>query len=439
MNGRFAGWLLLGALLLAAANAEACRPFGSYAFVEDAEGGVWFTEGDNNAVSRLAPDGTVTAYPLPTAAAEPADLALDGAGNLWFVEMYGGKLGRLAPDGRITEYPLAGHHPHPWRIWVDGEQGVWFLEGNDPARVGRLDPDGAIRNYIIERGWPTAMAPAADGGVWLTVLEPAVEEGGMDQAAGRIVHLGRDGTRRELLRRAGSCPMNITPDPAGRLWFSDRCRQGIERLDPDGTLTRFPLPAESFVQQMALDEEGVLWFIDNTRNLIGRLDAEGTLREYPLPGDTGGPFAMALSRAGGVLFSETYNYNINRLSPAGVFTEQLVNVDARRGVERVERGEVCYLRFASIIRRKAEVDAERAAALASGKLAAAESEGARLLRERCLACHDAKRILLARKSDWRPSLGLMDTYMGIRHVVPLTEAERTTLLEYLDTHYRIGR
>ena len=109
MREKITGWLLAG-LLLAAANAEACRPFGSYAFVEDAEGGVWFTEGDNNAVSRLAPDGTVTAYPLPTEAAEPADLALDGAGNLWFVEMYGGKLGRLAPDGRADVHATRDKH-----------------------------------------------------------------------------------------------------------------------------------------------------------------------------------------------------------------------------------------------------------------------------------------------------------------------------------------
>jgi hypothetical protein len=283
------------------------------------------------------------------------------------------------------------------------------------------------------------MAPAAGGGLWLTLLLPAdAEGGGLEQAAGRILHLSRDGTRQTLLKRSASCPMNITPDAQGRLWFSDRCRHSIERFDPQGERLHFEMPEEAFIQEMALDAAQNLWFIDNTRNLLGRLDAESGIQTYGLPGDSGGPFAMALDSRGGVIFSETYNYNINRMSREGVFTEQLINVDHRRGVKKVDKGGVCYLRFASLMQRKEEMEAIRAEALASGRLADEGSPGARLLRERCLDCHDLKRILLARKSDWRPSLGLMDTYMGLRHVVTLSGNERETLLDYLNTHYNIG-
>jgi virginiamycin B lyase len=419
---------------------EACRPFGSYAFVEDSEGGVWFTEGDNNAVSRLSPDGTVIAYPIPTPAAEPADLALDQQGNLWFVELNGGKIGRLSPDGRIKEYSLADQHAHPWQLWVDPNGEIWFLEGRDPARVGRLLPDGVIRNYILAEGWPTSMASASDGGLWLSVLIPAETHGtDLVRASGRILHLSRDGTWRERLSRTASCPMNVIPDDQGRLWFSDRCRHTIERLDHKGERLRFEMPEEAFIQDMALDSDGNLWFIDNTRNLIGRIDPEKGTRTYPLPGETGGPFAMALSRNGGIIFSETYNYNINRLSPNGIFTEQLVNVDHRQNVESVEQDGICYLRFASFLQRKEEIEAKRTAAIASTSLAEEGSQGARLLRKRCLACHDLKRILLARKSDWRPSLGLMDTYMGQRHMISLNDDEQELLLKYLNTHYNIGQ
>ncbi len=439
MNRNTAGWILLCCLALMPFGANACRPFGSYAFLEDAEGGIWFTEGDNNAVSRLAPDGTVTAYPLPTPAAEPADLTLDSQGNLWFAEMYGGKLGRLAPDGNIFEYPLSNGHAHPWRIWADAEDGIWFLEGAQSAQVGRLTADGQLHHYFIKKGWPSSIAPASDGGVWLTILEPAADDGQLQQANGRLIHLSKNGRQREIFRRTGSCPINLVADNNDRLWFSDRCRGTIEQLTPDGAITHHKLPKESFIQDMELGTDGTLWFIDNIRNIIGRMDPSGKKQEYPLPGDTGGPFAMAASPHGGIIFSETYNYNINRLTPDGVFTEQLVNVDYRKQVQRVEDGEVCYLRFGTIIRRKKEMDAQRAAALASGRLAEEGSEGAQLLRKRCLVCHDAKRILLARKSDWRPSLGLMDTYMGLRHVVSLSESERKILLDYLNSHYNIGQ
>jgi virginiamycin B lyase len=434
------GVMIIFLAMLFTPGAEACRPFGSYAFVEDSEGGVWFTEGDNNAVSRLSPDGTVMAYPLPTPSAEPADLALDRQGNLWFAELNGGKIGRLSPDGRIREYPLGNQDAHPWQLWVDANSEVWFLEGRKPARVGRLLTNGVIRNYILAQGWPTSMAPASDGGLWLSVLIPADTQGtDLTQATGRILHLSRDGVWRERLSRTASCPMNIISDDQGRLWFSDRCRHSIERLGHAGESLRYELPEEAFIQDMALDSEGSLWFIDNTRNLIGRIDPGKRTRTYPLPGDTGGPFAMALSRQGGIIFSETYNYNINRLNRNGVFTEQLVNVDHRQKVEKVEREGICYLRFASIIQRKEKVVAKRAAAIASASLAEEGSRGARLLRMRCLACHDLKRILLARKSDWQPTLGLMDTYRGQRQMMSLNHDERNILLEYLNTHYNIGQ
>ncbi|MEJ2402934.1 MAG: hypothetical protein P8171_01380 [Candidatus Thiodiazotropha sp.] len=439
MRERTILWLLLGCLSILSFGAEACRPFGSYAFEEDAKGGIWFTEGDNNAVSYLATNGTVTAYPLPTKAAEPADLALDAQGNLWFVEMYGGKIGRLSPEGEITEYPLEKQQHHPWRIWVDNEGGVWFLAGENPSQVGRLTADGKIRNYLLREGWPTSMAPATGDGVWLSILLPAdTLSSDLSQASGRIIHLSRDGSRKELLKRSASCPMNVTPDHQQRLWFSDRCQHTIERLDPNGDNLRFEMPEDAFIQAMVLDDNDQLWFIDNTRNLIGHLDPKGEIRTYPLPGDTGGPFAMALSHHGGVIFSETYNYNINRLSREGIFTEHLINVDHRHNVDRVDRNGICYLRFATLMRKKEEMHALRAAALATERLAEEESPGAHLLRERCLSCHDIKRILLARKSDWRPSLGLMDTYMGQRHVVSLSDNEQKILLNYLNTHYNIG-
>jgi hypothetical protein len=233
--------------------------------------------------------------------------------------------------------------------------------------------------------------------------------------------------------------MNLISDDQGRLWFSDRCRHSIERLDPEGEGLKVEMPEEAFIQDMELDTDGDLWFIDNTRNLIGRLEPGNGIHNYPLPEDTGGPFAMALSRQGGVIFSETYNYNIVRLSREGVFTEQLVNVDYRKSVEKVEQEGICYLRFASLKKRKEKMDAKRAAALASASLAEEGSPGAVLLRKRCLACHGLKRILLARKNDWRPSLGLMDTYMGQRHMVSLSDDEQELLLTYLNTHYNMGK
>jgi virginiamycin B lyase len=46
---------------------------------------MWFSEEAGNRVGRIAPDGTITEYPIPMAQANVilAGLAFDNAGNLW--------------------------------------------------------------------------------------------------------------------------------------------------------------------------------------------------------------------------------------------------------------------------------------------------------------------------------------------------------------------
>jgi len=99
--------LALCLLLPFAGTAHACRPFGSYGFAEDREGGLWFTEGDNNAVSRLSRDGTVSSHPLPTPAAEPSSVAVDRKGNVWFAEMDGRRIGQS--HGPVDVYRSRRH------------------------------------------------------------------------------------------------------------------------------------------------------------------------------------------------------------------------------------------------------------------------------------------------------------------------------------------
>jgi len=130
------GLILLLLAGFAPVSAEACRPFGSYTFVEDKAGGIWFTEGDNNAVSRLAQDGTVKSFRLPTPNAEPISLALDRRGNVWLVESDAAKIGRLGQDGKIVEY--ASTDGHPVMVAVDSKGEAWFAQmaGNHAADQG---------------------------------------------------------------------------------------------------------------------------------------------------------------------------------------------------------------------------------------------------------------------------------------------------------------
>ncbi|NTV11508.1 MAG: hypothetical protein HGA47_12145 [Zoogloea sp.] len=430
---------IAAALVLALPAAFACRPFGSYEFVEDAQGGIWFTEGDNNAVSRLAPDGAVKSFPLPTPNAEPSSVALDRRGNLWFVEMEGGKIGRLSPDGRITEFPVSDGHA--FQLAVDRAGNAWYAQmGHENAGaddvyagyaqavgIGRVNEQGVRHFYPLEAGWPTSVAVDARQRIWASVLVPG------RHPRGRIDRLEADGRWRTMAAWNDSCPRNLVPTPDGGLYFSDGCATRLGRVEPGGRILRRALPAGTSIQQMSLARDGGLWITD--REHLARIDRRGRVRYVQRPDNGDQTMAVLATRGGDVVFSEFYNYNINRLKKSGELVEHLVSVDQRHGAREVKDGETCQIRFAARIAEKAVMDRRRADEVAAGRFKPVADGTEQLAAEKCLACHDTRRLLLSRRSDWSPSISRMQAYMVARNVPVLTVDERERLVRYFNGQY----
>ncbi|NTV96925.1 MAG: hypothetical protein HGA75_16190 [Thiobacillus sp.] len=444
---------LLALAFLATAPAQACRPFGSYVFVEDAKGGIWFTEGDNNAIGRLDPDGTVRSYPVPTPAAEPSWLALDGRGNVWFVEADAGRIGRLGPDGRMTEFPpLDGH---PISVAVDGRGNAWFTQmaGRQMAlddlaghrhhptvsKVGRIAPDGGQADYPIKHGWPTSLAFDRAGRTWISILVPGDEGDRPVPPVGKLARLDDRGRWTEVRRWRGSCPNNLTLAPDGDLIYTDHCRGVLGRLGADGRTRETALPANAGIQQLSRAADGSLWFTTTEHGRLGRILPDGKIEFVPRPDNGDDAFALLVTRSGDVVYSEFYNYNINRLRPGGELVEHLVNIEERHDQREVREGEACYLKFAAGIADKRAMDRKRAEEVRLGRFKPVADGSDRLATERCLGCHDARRLLLSRRSDWTPSIERMREYMALNKVPPLSAEERLTLVRYFNEHYGLGR
>lgn len=436
--------LMLGLVM---PSAFACRPFGSYGFAEDARGGIWFTEGDNNAISRLDKDGRVVSYPLPTPSAEPSSVALAPNDTVWFAEMTGRKVGRVDARGRITEFPVRGGQP--FQIAVDRRGQAWFTQmgghdpehgpgsghGAHPAGIGRVDRAGKVHFHPAPEGWPTSIAFDRRGDTWVTLLVPGATN---RQAAGRLARLDVKGRWRIAARWPdNSCPRNLNADPRGGMYFSDGCRETVGHRAADGILTEWKMPAGTRIQDMALGGDGRLWITD--RKHLGHIDARGqlSLTERPENGDA--TMAVFVTREGDVLFSEFYNYNINRLTRSGEFVEHLVSVDERRGAREIRDGDSCSIRFAARIADKASMDARRIEEVRSGSFKPDGQGTEKLVEQQCLICHDARRLLLSRRSDWQPSILRMQAYREARQVPPLPAADRDRLVHYFNSHYGVAR
>lgn len=444
--------VLLGTALLAASPAEACRPFGSYVFVEDDEGGIWFTEGDNNAISRLMPDGDVRSFPLPTPHAEPSSIALGKKGEVWFVESDAMQIGRLGPDERITEYPTTDGHPV--LVAVDSKGEVWFTQmaGDHPAatgehtghekkwisKIGRITADERTLDYPLAAGWPTSIAIDPRDVVWVTILVRGDLVGGNGRPLGKLAKVDREGRWTILQEWENSCPSNLTLTPDGGLAFSDHCRGTFARIDARMKLSETAFPPKTTIQQMSATRDGTLWFTAAEGGRIGRIATDNRVEFVDRPPNGDEPFAILATKSGDIVYSEFYNYNINRLTNEGVFEEFLVNVDQRSGVRIAKEGEVCAVKFGARIVEKKEMDLLRSEEVKNGRFRATADGVEKMVEERCLNCHDARRLLLSRRSDWTPSIERMQDYMRIRDVPQLTDEEKNILIGYFNTYYTIA-
>ena len=102
---------------------------------------LWFTGKATGTAGRIAPDGTVTHFALPTTGSVPIYIAAGPDKNMWCTELVGNAIARVAPDGTVTEYPIPTYNSRPIGI-VPGPDGrsMWFSE-EAGSKVGRIDID----------------------------------------------------------------------------------------------------------------------------------------------------------------------------------------------------------------------------------------------------------------------------------------------------------
>lgn len=120
------------------------RPVGITSGVDDA---VWVADNGGNAILRIAPDGTLTSYPVPTPRAGLNGIALGPRGDIWFTESRANRIGRVAVGDPHTQYTTVRAvvtEPAPPRLKV-GSTMQWTFTGpgvqsvTDASGLGLFD------------------------------------------------------------------------------------------------------------------------------------------------------------------------------------------------------------------------------------------------------------------------------------------------------------
>ncbi len=324
--------------------------------VTDPAGVVYFCDRDNNAVRKIALNGTITTIAgtgvagyngdnIPGTQAQlntPWRVTLDPAGNLYIADAGNDRIRKLAPNGTITTIAGSGQPGY------SGDNGPATSATLRIPEQAELDPFG---NLFIADSGNNAIRKVDAHGIITTVAGTGFGAGvGNSTGTGAYSGDGGPATKAEL-----NLPVSIAVDPAGDIFISDQGNNVIRRVDPTGLITtvagissKFGYagdggPAASAVfaspAGVALDTAGNLFITDVNNNMLRVMLSSGTMQRVAGNGTAGfagdgGPAQsaeldslrqVAVGTFGDVYIADSFNNAIRELTPGTATLGRVTN------------------------------------------------------------------------------------------------------------------
>jgi virginiamycin B lyase len=202
----------------------------------------WFTGKATGTVGRIAPDGTVTTWPLRNVGSVPIYIRAGPDGNMWVTELVGNAIARVTPDGRIDEFQIPTPNSRPIAIVPGRDGAMWFSEETG-GKIGRIDRSGGITEIAVPRAHPAAILAGlsfdGDGNLWVQQYAPA---GTQDAGPDHLIRIDRAAlapgasaaTPRAFtfypVSTLGTVMHRIMIGPDRALWFTEMQADRVGRL-----------------------------------------------------------------------------------------------------------------------------------------------------------------------------------------------------------------
>jgi virginiamycin B lyase len=277
-------------------------PGGPFGVTAGPLGSEWFSLADG--IARVDHQGTVHTYPVPTTDPNVGWLTASSSGAIWFSERGSGKVGRIEPNGAIREYQLPGQ----------GQQGI-VLPGNGDVYIAeqfsgdiaRLDPaTGHVTTYAVPNdGDPLGLAVGADGAIWFT-----------ERAAARVGRMTLDGHFSEFPLTPGAFPNRIVRAQDGAIWFTELFGEKVGRITVDGQMTEYPVSGGPV--GITAGKDGQLYVVLFQSDQLARVSLDGQVTgTWDLPGGAG-PLQVATGTGLDLWVTDPFADLVFRVTPYAV-------------------------------------------------------------------------------------------------------------------------
>jgi len=255
----------------------------------DAGGNVIVADSSNDAIRRVAPDGTVTTLAGGSGRglldgsgsealfANPTHVAFAADGFIYVVDRGNGLLRRVGPDGTVGPGWEGEPAISPRALVAAPDGSLIVSEGYNP-RVLRIAPDGAVSIVLPTgyRGLTFGLAADADGNVfWVDEASPgettALRRVDRDGAVTTLLQ-GRAGTYGGVFSRNAA---DLTLAPDGTLYLTDENYRRVLQVAPDGDVSIVASwPRGRAPSGIVITPEGSLIVSDRQRHVIYEITFE---------------------------------------------------------------------------------------------------------------------------------------------------------------------
>ncbi len=215
---------------------------------------LWFTGKATGTVGRVAPDGKVRHFQLPTAGTTPIYAALGPDGAMWFTELTGNMIARVTEAGEVEEIAIPTALSRPIAIAAGPDGAMWFSE-EAGGRIGRIDRGAYGQWRVLELALPAAQP--------------------------NLILAGLAFDRRGDLWVQQYVSNNV-PAPAGSDWIVRIGRKGLAAWASSGGAATGALdfayhaaPTRMTVMhRIAEGRDGAMWFTEMWADKVGRVKAD---------------------------------------------------------------------------------------------------------------------------------------------------------------------
>jgi streptogramin lyase len=251
-----------------------------YYMAIDASNNIYVTSFANNTVSKITPNGTVTADWATNVGSGPAGIVIDAAGNLYTANRGSKTISKITPSsdgssGSVIQFAsLNGNEAYTISIDASGNLYAPFVNTN---KIAKIAPDGTANLSWVIFG-------------------------------------------------DGSKPFSLIFDASGNLYSANASNSTIHKINTSGVITyTWPLANGSNFQFMTFDAAGNLYIACDGTSTVSKITPSGTATAA-WASLTGKPAGIVSDAAGNIFTANTSNSTISKITSDGTVTQSFVSL-----------------------------------------------------------------------------------------------------------------